>query len=253
MKNTKDLPIDPSSWDDALDDTTPSLPIPPELRAKLAEEQRNDEPEEAVHPPSYDEPTLTQQDEIATPPPLTPPRGVTPRRESRPRSSAAMRIAVALALIISLASLALNAALIYALLQVRAMAADGLDSVIEAVDNFDGQGFHYDYRFEQVIPFSGDIPFKQDLVFPFEGDIPFNSTVEVPIDLGVQTLMIKVPINTSVYVDTEVPVSIDQTIHVDTSLPISMTIPIDIKSDDPMIQGLLDDVKEWLMQLRESF
>jgi hypothetical protein len=252
MKNTTDLPKDPSSWDDALDDTTPALRIPPELRATLAEEEQKDEPEEAVHYPSYDE-SATQQDEITTPPPLTPSKGIVTRKESRPRSSAAMRIAIGLALIISLASLALNAALIYGLLQVRAMAAEGLDSVIEALDNFGGQGFQYDYHFEQVIPFSGDIPFQQDLVFPFEGDIPFNSTVEVPIDLGVQTLVVKVPINTSVHVDTAIPVSIDQTIHVSTSLPISMTIPIDIKPDDPAIQGILGDVREWLIRLRESF
>jgi hypothetical protein len=30
-------------------------------------------------------------------------------------------------------------------------------------------------------------------------------------------------------------------------------IPIDVKPDDPTLQGLLSNVREWLVRLRESF
>jgi hypothetical protein len=252
MKNSEDTKNHPPQWEDNLDDTLPSMPAD-ELHARLA---RQEEQTELIDTGAYrpqDPETLSKQDEIVTPPPLAPPADIIQEAPPPPRASTAMRVVVSFCLLLGLISLLLSGFLIYKLMDTQQAAVESLDSAIEALDSFGGQGFHYEYKFEEEVPFSGDIPFQQDLVFPFEGEIPINTTVEVPIRLGTQTFLVKVPIDTSVYVDTEVPVSIDQTVHVSTSLPVSLTIPIDVKPDDPMLRDLLSNVREWLVRLRESF
>jgi hypothetical protein len=194
------------------------------------------------------------QDRIITPVPLAPPPEAAWTEPRQPRSSCALRAVVALCLVLSLLALALNAFLIYSLMNTRQTAAQGLDAAIAALDTFGGKGFHYDYHFEKTIPISASIPIQQDLVFPFRGEFPINTTVEVPIDTGVfGTVVVKVPINTTVPVSTSVPIHVDQTFHVSTSLPVSMTFPIDVRADDPEIQRLLSGVREWLVRLRSTF
>ncbi|MFC2037284.1 hypothetical protein ACFLYD_04830 [Chloroflexota bacterium] len=197
-------------------------------------------------------------------------------------NSRALWVVAGLSLIISLVSLSANAVLLYRLMTVRQQAVDGLDSAIAALDGLGGDGFHYEYHLEQTIPFAvdipfrrdltipfeADVPFQQDLTIPFQGNIPFQTTIQFPIDAGMLgTYTIDVPIDTSVYVDTSVPfhldetfhvetsvpVHVDEAFHVETSVPVSLTIPIDIQADDPAVQGLVDQIRGWLLQLRASF
>lgn len=194
------------------------------------------------------------QDQIPTPVPIVVPHGDFLERNRPGRRSGVLWGLAILALVISLASLALNGVLIYNLLSVRQTAADGLDAAIAALQNLEGEGFRYEYHFNQTVPFSGDIPFKQDLIFPFKGNIPINTTVRVPIDAGVLgKFTVDVPINTVFPVDLEVPIKVDQTIHVDTAIPLDMVIPIEIKADDPAIQELFDQILEWLLSFRNQF
>jgi hypothetical protein len=194
------------------------------------------------------------QDEIPTPVPVVVPReelGLGPRPQ---RSSKVLWVAVVLSLIISITSLILNGILLYRLISVRQTVSEGLDAAIAALDGLGGEGFHYEYHFDETIPFSGDIPVQQDIVFPFKGDIPINTTVQVPINAGVLgQFTLDVPIDTNFNVDIEVPVSVDQTIHVDTEVPLDMVIPIDVQPDDPLVQNLIDQVRGWLIELRDSF
>lgn len=195
------------------------------------------------------------QDDIPTPVPMPIPAPPAELRTPPPRVGVprALWVLVVLSLMISIFSLALNGILIFRLLGVRQTVVDGLDTALAAMDNLAGKGFHYDYHFNETIPFSGDIPIKQDLVFPFKGNIPINTTVRVPVDAGVLgTFNIDVPINTVFPVDLEVPISVDQTVHVETEVPLELQIPIDVKPDDPLIQQLLGPIQEWLLQLRES-
>jgi len=231
-------------------DTQP-LPLPP-LRDEAPEEPAGEALVESsvseTQPPS-------EQDGIPTPVPFVVPSD---KLETGPRpqrsGSCALWAVVILSLIISLASLSLNAVLIYKMLSVRDMAIEGLDAAIAAVDKLGGEGIHFEYHFQETIPFSGDIPIKQDLVFPFKGDIPINTTVKVPVNAGVLgQFVVEVPINTTFPVDLEVPISVDQTIHVETEIPLDMVIPIDVQADDPAIQHKLDQVLDWLLRLRESF
>jgi hypothetical protein len=193
------------------------------------------------------------EDGITTPLPIPRPRSEV-RAEPRGRGvSAVLWALVLLSLLVSLASLALNGFLIYRLMAVQQKAVDGLNTAIAGLENLGGKGFHYNFHVQRTIPFSGDIPFKQDLNFPFEGNIPINTTVPVPIDAGLLgTFEIKVPINTNVRIKTSVPIHVDETIHVSTEVPIDVQIPIDIEPGEPAIQELISPIREWLIELRDS-
>jgi hypothetical protein len=201
------------------------------------------------------------QDAIETPAPLSVLAGSGQATWGEPmpatgrgaKTSTAVKVAVVLALVIGLASLALNGFLIYSLLGVRQTTADGLDAAITALDNFGGKGFYYEYHFEKEIPVAADIPIQQDMIFPFQGDFPINTTVEVPVNAGMLgTFVIEVPINTSIYVSTSVPIHIEQTFSISTTIPVDMTIPIDVTPDDPEIQKLLSQVRDWLLRLQSD-
>jgi hypothetical protein len=222
-----------SQADASQDDTWPSTPVPDEVRAGRRAQ-------------------ASDQDEIKTPAPFTPLAADGMPPPSR-RASPFLRFLVGLALVISLASLALNAYLIYTFMSARQTAVEMLDSAILGLEDLLEEGFHYEYQFEQSFPIDAKVPIQEELTFPFEGNFPINTTVQVPIDAGVLgTFNLDVPINTNVYVETEVPIEIDETFEVSTTIPVSMTIPIELDRDDPAIQGFVDRIRQWLLDLRRS-
>ena len=237
-----------SQADASQDDTWPSTPVPDEVRSGSPPARSNRARSESGRGAQ-----AADEDEIETPSPFTPP----PMGNSRPPStrgaSPFLRFLVGLALVLSLASLALNAYLIYTFMSVRQTAVEMLDSALLGLEEIVEAGFYYEYEFEQSFPIAAKVPIQEEMIFPFEGDFPINTTVQVPIDAGVLgTFMLDVPINTSVYVETEVPVRIDETFEVSTTIPVSMTIPIELDPDDPAIQGFVDRVRQWLLDLRRS-
>jgi hypothetical protein len=250
----EDQPIEPgitrSTERDQAQDALPAASVPVGFRSTWDDGTQQGEPSAHSKRPS----SLSDQDTIATPVPFTEkPMSAVPG--DRPeRALRSLRMVTGFLLLISLLSLALSGFLFFSLLKVRQTFNDGLDTAIQAIDSFEGKGFQYEYRFERMIPVSATIPIEQDLAFPFEGDIPINTTVQVPIDAGILgTFNVSIPINTSVYVDTSVPVKVDQRFEVSTTIPVSMTIPIDIQPGDPAIQGLLNQVRRWLVRLKQSY
>lgn len=227
-----------------VDETLPPTQVPEEVHAHRA----------TVESEPDDRSSGWYQDQIRTPPPLRmPPAAMTgaPRRQ---RSSCLLGFLVGLGLIISLVSLALSVFLVYSLLNVRQAAIDGLDLALDSLEKLEGQGFHYEYQYSDTLPIAVEIPVQQEMVFPFEGNFPINTTVQVPINAGaLGTFVIDVPINTNVPVDVEVPIQISQTVAISTSIPVSLAVPIDVTANDPAIQGLIDDLRQWLLQLRQSF
>lgn len=169
------------------------------------------------------------------------------------RSGGLLGVLAAISLVVSLAALALSVAMINSLSDAQRTAVEGIDGAIGALENLEGEGFHFEYRFERTIPVSSSIPIEQEMVIPFSGDFPINTTVRVPIDAGVLgRFNIDLPINTSVHVETEVPVRIDQTFDISTTIPVSMVIPIDVRPDDPAVQDAISRLVDWLLELRAS-
>ena len=173
--------------------------------------------------------------------------------EEHTRRHTPSRVLVGLCLVISLLSLALSAFLVYSLFRVRQTAMEGLDAAIEALDSLGRQGFQYEYPLNQEIPFSADIPIREELVFPIDGTFPINTIVEVPINAGILgTFVVEIPIDTSIEVSTSVPIRVEESFHIETSVPVSTTIPITIEPGDPGMQELLDGIRGWLERLKES-
>jgi hypothetical protein len=194
------------------------------------------------------------QDRVPTPVPLDLQVRGGSAEAHRPRSSCVFWAVLGLCLAFSVASLILNVVVITNLLTVRQTFLDGVDQAIAGLESLQLNGFRYEYHLQQTIPFSGDIPFQQDMVFPFQGTVPIKTTVKVPIDAGILgQFNLDVPIDTSIPVDIEVPVHVSQTFHVETEIPIDMVVPIEISPDDPAIEKLIDGVREWLIAVRESF
>lgn len=240
---------EPSSGPSDLDDTLPSAPVPEEFRVHSDAHEPTEELE------SSDPRSLGQERSpswaVMTADTSSP---LSARNAPASNPSRVLVGAIGLCLVLSLLSLALSGFLLYRLLTVRQTVAEGLDAAITALEGLGGDGLYYEYRFQQAIPVSADIPIEQELFFPFRGSFPINTAVEVPINTGILgTIVVEVPIDTSVYVSTSVPIHVDETFHVSTTIPMSMTIPIDLQAEDPALQGFLGRVLGWLAELRASF
>lgn len=234
-------------------DTLPPMQVPDDMRTGQGMAESADE-SPATEWRQVETSSALNQDEVSTPPPLAIPPAVQRRPAPRQRSSCLLRFLVGLGLILALVSLALNILLIYSLMGVRQTAVDGLDQALNSLDSLEDEGFHYEYKYENTLPISVEIPVQQEMVIPFQGTFPINTTVRVPIDAGVLgTFVLDVPINTSVPVDVEVPVQISQTVAFSTSIPVSLTVPIDVQPDDPAIEGFINGLRQWLLELRGSF
>lgn len=231
------------STDPDTEETLPPTPVPEEVRARQAAASEPGDRSSGWH-----------QDEIRTPPPLRMPPAATAEPPRRQRPSCLLGFLVGLSLIVGLVSLALSVFLFYSLFNVRQAAISGLDLALDSLENLESQGFHYEYQFSDTLPVQVEIPVQQEMVIPFQGDFPINTTVRVPIDAGVLgTFVLDVPIDTNVPIDVEVPVQISQTVAISTSIPVSMAVPIDVTAEDPAIQGFLDGLRQWLLELRQSF
>ena len=148
-------------------------------------------------------------------------------------------IALILLAVLTLISLAVNAAIIVALLRAQqaaqVMVADTRSILIDIGD----ETFSYVFKIDEEIPFKTVFPFKDEFTVPVQTTIPINTTIVVPIDLGITTYNLKVPINMVFPVDMEFTVPIDMEIPVDITVPVSMEVPIDIPLRDlPLIEHL---------------
>lgn len=171
----------------------------------------------------------------------------------RARPSRGLWFAVGLCLVVSLLSLALSAYMLHGLSNARQAAVEGLDEAIAALDSFGEQGYQYEFALDQEIPISVDIPIEQEMTFPVEGTFPIDTTVEVPINAGILgTFVVEVPINTSIDVETSVPIRVEENFRIETTVPVSMTIPIEILPDDPAVSELLQGIRQWLEEVRDS-
>lgn len=169
------------------------------------------------------------------------------------RALRGIRFLAVLGLTFSLLALALSAFMLYSLMGARQSLLEGLDAAIEAVDGFGEQSYEYDFLLDQEIPISVDFPIEEEMSFPVATTFPINTTVEVPINAGILgTFLVEVPIDTSIDLEVSVPIKVEESFHIETTVPVSLTIPIEIPPDDPQIDELLQGIRQWLEQLRES-
>ncbi len=158
-------------------------------------------------------------------------------------------------LLIALLSLAVNAVLVRELLNVRQEGHILIDQAIAEMDQFSLEGIHIAYTFSDTIHYTGTIPISQTIDFPFEGNIPFRGEVPIVINvplLGSQT--IRVPVDTSVYVNTVIRVPVQMDFPFDVQLPVQLPIEMDFSSEDfPALGDMIGVFRELLLEVRALF
>jgi hypothetical protein len=155
----------------------------------------------------------------------------------------AFRIAFMVVLtLLTLLSLAVNAALIFGLMQYQKITLAALDSFRTTLTNVQNEKIEYTFNIDQEIPFVSTFPFKDEFTVPIDMTIPVNTTVSVPIDLGFTTYRIKVPINTVFPFKMDFTVPVSMSIPVSITVPVRMAVPVEIPlADFPLITEYLGE------------
>lgn len=172
-----------------------------------------------------------------------------PARRFR-RSAPGFLWALAVAgLLLAVLSIGVNAVLIRELLSTRQEGQRILDDAIVQLDQFTLDGLTVAYTFSQTIHYSGTIPISQTIDFPFQGSVPFRGEVPIVINvplLGNQT--IRVPVDTSVYVNTVIRVPVRMDFPFDVEMPVQLPIEFTLSAEDFPILGETIAVFRTLLQ-----
>lgn len=155
----------------------------------------------------------------------------------------------------ALLSLTVNAVLIRELLLARQEGLRLLDTALAELEEFSLDGLRVAYTFSDTIHYSGTIPISQTIDFPFQGNIPFRGEVPITINaglLGSQT--IRVPVDTSVYVNTVVRVPVRMDFPFDVQMPVQLPIDLEFSAEDfPELWDLLGVFRQLLLEVRALF
>lgn len=144
---------------------------------------------------------------------------------------------------LTLLSLALNGAVILALLQARQIGLDALAEARSTIAELGDMTFSYTLAVDQEIPIATNIPFDEQVTVPINTSIPIDTTVTVPINAGLLgTFDIDVPIRTVVPINLDVSVPISKTVDIATTVPLAVEVPIEIPIAETPLTGYLDDL-----------
>ncbi len=144
---------------------------------------------------------------------------------------------------LTLLSLALNGAVILALLQARQIGLDALAEARSTSTELGDMTFSYTLAVDQEIPIATSIPFDEQVIVPIHTTIPIDTIVTVPINAGILgTFDIDVPIHTIVPINLEVSVPISETVDIATTVPLVVEVPIEIPLAETGLTSYLDDL-----------
>lgn len=154
---------------------------------------------------------------------------------------------------LTLVSLALNAAVIAALLAVRQQTGQSLAQAAGALKAIQASSIDASVPIDQEIPVALDVPVKFKVTVPIKNSIPINTTVSVPIDLPLLgTRVVNVPINMTVPIDMTVDVPIDQSVPIDSHIPVRFNVPVSVKVADTTLGQGLGELQQVLQAEAES-
>lgn len=173
-----------------------------------------------------------------------------------PRSAPAFLWVVAVVgVLLAALSLGVNIVLIRELSYTRQEGQRIMDESIAALDQLSLDGMRVAYTFSDTIHYSGTVPISQTVDFPFQGNVPFRGEVPIVIDiplLGAQT--IRVPVDTSVYVNTVVRVPVRMDFPFNVTLPVQLPIEMEFSTEDfPALGDTLAVFHNLLQEFRTLF
>jgi hypothetical protein len=147
-------------------------------------------------------------------------------------------------------SLALNFALIVALLRARSAALDALDQAVAVTNGLGNEVFSIPVHVDQNVPVSVGVPFAYQDTIMVNTTIPISTTVSVPLDLAGQTIVVALPVRTAVPVKLQVPVSLSKTIEVNASVPVKFDTNVEVRLADTPLPGYLARLRAAIESVR---
>lgn len=173
-----------------------------------------------------------------------------------PRSAPAFLWVIAVVgVLLAALSLGVNIVLIRELSYTSQEGRRIMDDSIAALDQLTLEEMHVAYTFSDTIYYSGTVPISQTVDFPFQGNVPFRGEVPIVIDvplLGAQT--IRVPVDTSVYVNTVVRVPVRMDFPFNVMLPVQLPIEMEFSTKDfPALGDTLAGFRNLLQEFRALF
>lgn len=149
-------------------------------------------------------------------------------------------------------SLLVHALTVSELLRVRSTLRSELDRLVAGVAAAKATPLRYTLPIDQQLPVNVDVPIRRALQVPIDMNVPIKQNITVPINTGLGTIDVPVALDTIVPISTTVPIELDQTVNISTTVPIRLDLPLQIDLGSAQLAPYLDQLRERLIELRDS-
>ena len=96
------------------------------------------------------------------------------------------------------------------------------------------------------------VPIKRSMDVPINTEVRIKQNITLPIDTALGKFDLPVPIDATVPINTTVPIAFDQTINISTTVPIRLNVPVRVDLGSKQLAPYLDQLRQRLLELRDS-
>ncbi|HWQ12112.1 MAG TPA: hypothetical protein VNL77_04895 [Roseiflexaceae bacterium] len=149
-------------------------------------------------------------------------------------------------------SLALHAATIYTLYQVRETTRARALALADELGAAQDQVIRVSVPLNHPIPVQASVPIRKTISVPIETTIPLNTRFTVPLDTPFGTYEVPVPIRGEVPVRIDAPVTIDDTVLVSTTIALDTTLPLALPVRETPLANYIERMRRALLELADQ-
>lgn len=147
---------------------------------------------------------------------------------------------VASALILSAIALLVSGAMLYGLLQVRAVSLDGVSQARAVLHGLNDRVIETTVPLHHAFPIEAELPLQQDFVVPIRTTLAVSTVVTVTADLPlVGRFPIPLPVQANIPVDLQLIIPVSQTVPIETAVQLDTEVPVRVEVGQLGIQDLL--------------
>ena len=177
---------------------------------------------------------------------------VTTRLAEPPPASPLSNGTVRLLAVLLALSLALHAATIYTLFQVRSSARAQAILLAEEIEAARGSTMELRVPLKLPVPIAAEVPIRKTIQVPLDTTIPLDTTFNVPLNTPFGTYEVPVPIKGEVPIKLTAPVAIDETVTVSTTVNLDSTLPLALPVAETPLAGYLDRLQAALLAFADQ-
>ena len=149
-------------------------------------------------------------------------------------------------------SLLLHALTVSQLLRVRGTLRNEIAQLAERVSAAKTSQVRYDLPIDQQLPINIDVPIKRSLNVPINTEVRIKQDITLPVDTVLGKFDLPIPIDATIPISTTVPIAFDQTIAISTTVPIKLNVPVQVDLGSDQLAPVLDQLRQKLLELRDS-